>query len=133
MMSAKAAEASTDHTGTRLLSTRLQMPHPGIARSREKAYHVRDALVRHPRPQKSWPTVEMRITASAHFELSALVKTEIDVPPALLIAPTSLAAKVIASRTNQPITAAQKTEFHRPRADLSSASCVSSATWAEAS
>src|SRR2546425_12502499 len=106
MMSASTALVITEYTGTRRLSTRLQMPQPGIARSREKAYQVRDALVRHAIPQKSWPTVEMRITISAHRELIALVKMEIDVPPPLLTALTSWAANVIASRTSHPNSAA---------------------------
>jgi hypothetical protein len=48
----------------------------------------------------------MKITASAQPELIALVNTEIAVPPPSLIAFVSLAANVIASRTNQPNSAA---------------------------
>src|SRR5919201_3146995 len=121
MMSAKTALAITEYTGTRRLSTARQICQPGTARSRENAYHVRDALVRQPSPQKSCPTVEMRITTSAQCELIALSKTAIEPPPPLLIAEMSLAAKVIASSTSQPITAAQKTEVQRPRAALRSA------------
>src|SRR3954452_18692017 len=106
MISAQTATARTEYTGTRRLSTELQIRQPGIARSRENAYHVREALVRPAMPQKNWPMVEMKMTVSAQPELIALVKTEIELPPALLIAPTSLAANVIASSTNQPNRAA---------------------------
>src|SRR5919199_2977831 len=105
-MTQKAETARTELRGTRRLSTVLQIRQPGIARSRENAYHVRDALVRPAMPQNTWPIVEIRITASAHPELIALVNTDSDVPPALLIAPTSVAANVIASSTNQPNSAA---------------------------
>src|SRR3954454_23533940 len=106
MMSAQTATASTEYTGTRRLSTLLQSRQPGIARSREKAYHVREALVRPAMPQKICPIVAMKITASAQPELSAVVITEIDVPPASLIAFVSLAANVSASSTNHPKMAA---------------------------
>src|SRR5919199_1323345 len=106
MISAQTATASTEYSGTRRLSTLLQIRQPGIARSRENACHVREALVRPAMPQNTWPIVEIRITASAHPELIALVNTDSDVPPALLIAPTSVAANVIASSTNQPNSAA---------------------------
>src|SRR3954468_6929094 len=106
MISAQTATASTEYSGTRRLSTALQSRQPGIARSREKAYQVRDALVRPAIPQKIWPIVAMKITASAQPELIALVITEIDVPPASLIAFVSLAANVSASSTNHPNSAA---------------------------
>src|SRR3954470_20459804 len=106
MMSAATATARTEKAGTRRLSTALHSRQPGIARSRENAYQVRDALVRPAMPQKIWPIVEMRITSSAHPEPSELVKTEIDVPPASLIAFVSEAANVIASSTSQPNSAA---------------------------
>src|SRR4029078_1393243 len=119
--------------GTRRLSTRLHRCQPGIARSRENAYQERDALVRAGIPQKSWPMLEIRITSSAQPELIALVKTEIAVPPASLIAFVSEAANVIASRTNQTNSAAEKTDCQSPRAPLICASWVSSATCADAS
>src|SRR4029079_7439909 len=106
MTSAATATANTDSAGTRRLSTRLHSRQPGIARSRESAYQVREALVSPAMPQKSCPMVEMRITSSAQPELIALVKTEIEVPPASLIAVVSDAANVIASSTNQPNRAA---------------------------
>src|SRR3954449_4528001 len=67
-ISAKSATASTEFAGTRRLSTLLQSRQPGIARSREKAYHVRDELVSAAMPQKNCPIVEMRITVSAQPE-----------------------------------------------------------------
>src|SRR3954454_12264942 len=106
MISAQTATARTENIGTRRLSTVLHSRHPGIARSREKAYHVREALVRPAMPQKIWPIVAMKITVSAHPELMAVVMTEIAVPPPSLIAFVSEAAKVSASRTNQPNSAA---------------------------
>src|SRR3954464_6470104 len=106
MISAHTATARTEYTGTRRLSTELQSFQPGIARSRENAYHVRDALVRPAMPQKIWPIVAMKITASAQPELIALVMTEMEVPPASLIAFVSLAAKVSARSTNHPNSAA---------------------------
>src|SRR3954447_1951738 len=109
MISAQTATACTEYSGTRRLSTVLHSRQPGIARSREKAYHVRDALVRPAIPQKIWPIVAMKMTVSAQPELIALVITEIDVPPASLIAFVSLAANVSASSTNHPNSAAEKT------------------------
>src|SRR3954471_17734037 len=106
MISAATATATTEYAGTRRRSTRLHTRQPGIARSRENAYHVRDALVSPAMPQNSWPMVAMRITSSAQPELIALVKIEIAVPPASLTAFTSDAAKVIARSTNQPNSAA---------------------------
>src|SRR3954468_3860053 len=90
MISAQTATASTEYTGTRRLSTLLHSRQPGIARPRENAYHVRDALVRPAMPQKICPIVAMKITASAQPELMALVITEIDVPPESLLAFLSL-------------------------------------------
>src|SRR3954466_1124238 len=106
MISAQTATASTEYTGTWRRSTLLHRRQPGIARSREKAYHVRDALVRPAMPQKICPIVAIRMTSSAQPELIALVNTEIAVPPAALIAFVSEAANVIAISTNQPNRAA---------------------------
>src|SRR3954447_11054289 len=106
MISAQTATARTEYIGTRRLSTVLHSRQPGIARSRENAYHVREALVRPAMPQKIWPIVAMKITASAQPELIALVMTEMAVPPPSLIAFVSLAANVSASSTNQPNSAA---------------------------
>ena len=70
--------------GTFWRLTRRKMFHPGIARSRENAYQVREALVRPAAPQNSWPTVAMMKTSFAAHESSASVK----------IAPTKPAASV---------------------------------------
>src|SRR3954453_2225301 len=106
MISAQTATASTEYTGTWRLSTLLHSRQPGIGRSRENAYHGRDALVRPAMPQKICPIVAMKITASAQPELIALVNTEVAVPPPALSAFVSLLANVIASRTNQANSAA---------------------------
>ena len=55
---------------------------------------MRDALVSPAAPQKSWPIVAIRTTSfAAHMWLfMALVKIEIEVPPAPLTAFTSWAA-----------------------------------------
>src|SRR5436309_15868208 len=45
MISAAIETAITALNGTRRWLTRRNIPHPGIARSRENAYQVRDALV----------------------------------------------------------------------------------------
>ena len=45
--------------GIRCSLTRLQIRQPGMAPSREKAKHIREALVRQLMPQKSCPTTEM--------------------------------------------------------------------------
>ncbi len=72
--------------------------------------------------------------ASAQFWfISAEVKIEIEVPSASLTAVTSVAAKVIASSTNQPISAELATDCQTPLAAACSASWVSSETCAEAS
>ena len=95
---------------------------------------MRELLVTHAMPQKSWPIVAIRMTASAQFWfISAEVKTEIDVPKESLMAATSVAANVIASSTNQPISAELATDCQTPLAAACSASWVSSATCAEAS
>src|SRR4051794_28034303 len=98
-------------TGTPLGLTRLHSRQPGMARSRANAKNVRELLVTQAMPQKSWPTVAIRMIASAQFWfMSAEVKTDIELPVASLIDLTSVAAKVIASRTNQPIRAELATD-----------------------
>src|SRR3954449_4360692 len=125
---------STAITGTPLALTRLQSWWPGMARSRENAKKVREQLVTQAIPQKNWPTHAMKMMASAQFWfMSADVKTEIELPAASLIAFVSVAAKVIASSTNQPMIAEMKTDCHTPLAAACSASVVSSATCADAS
>src|SRR5204862_8288626 len=105
----------------------------GIPRSRENAYHVRDALVMPAAPQNNWPTVAIRITSLAAQESSALVKIAPEKPAASLIAFTSLAANRKASRRIQPIRAEKNTDLHTPWAAAVAASFVSCAVCAEAS
>ncbi len=104
-----------------------------MPRSRENAYHVREALVRPAAPQKSWPTVAIIRISLAAQESSALVKIAPTNPALSLMASTSFAANRKASRTNQPITADQKTERQTPWAAVIAAPRVSSAVWADAS
>src|SRR5215213_4912680 len=134
---AMASEATdtpiTALKGTLSLLTRRKTAHPGIPRSREKAYHVREALVRPAAPQKSWPIVAIMRTIFAAQESSALVKIAPTNPAPSLTALTSLAANRKASRTNHPMTADQKTERQTPCAAVIAAPLVSSAVCAEAS
>ncbi len=69
--------------GTLSRLTRRNSHQPGIPRSRENAYHVREALVSPAAPQKNCPTVAIRITSFAAQESSAEVKTAPENPPAL--------------------------------------------------
>ena len=77
-----------------------------MPRSRENAKHIREALVRQATPQKSCPIVEISTTAFAAAGVERRVedRQRASRPPSLTAA-TSVAAKVIASRTNQPISA----------------------------
>ena len=119
--------------GTRSRLTRRKIAQPGMPRSRENAYHVREALVSPAAPQKSCPTVAMmRIIFAAQLS-RALVKIVPTKPAVSLIASTSFAANRNASSTNQPITADQKTDRHTPWAAAIEASFVSSAVCADAS
>src|SRR5262245_603287 len=102
MISAAMETAITALNGTRRSLRRRKSHHPGMPRSRENAYQVRDALVRPAAPQKSWPIVAIRITLFAAQESSEVVKIEIEVPPASLTAPGSLTANRNASRMTQP-------------------------------
>src|SRR3954454_2085537 len=104
-----------------------------MPRSRENAYHVRDALVRPAMPQNSCPTVQMMSTALAADEVSAVVIIGIDPPPPALMPLTSVAANMSASRTIQPAIAEKKIDRQTPRAALTAAPRVSSAVCAEAS
>ena len=65
---------STAHVGVLFLPSFRHRLWPGIAPSRENANVIREALVTHAIPQNSWPTVEIRITALAAAELSAVSK-----------------------------------------------------------
>src|SRR3954468_8572105 len=104
-----------------------------MARSREHAYQVREALVRPAMPQNSWPTVQISSTALADAELSAVVMIGIEPPPPALISLMCVAAKSSASRTNQPAMAEKNTERQTPCDAEIAASRVSSAVCAEAS
>src|ERR671937_2240735 len=74
MISEATDTAITALNGTRSLLTRRNSHQPGIPRSRENAYQVRDALVRPAAPQNSWPTVAISRTNFAAHGSSALVK-----------------------------------------------------------
>ena len=113
--------------------TRRKMAQPGIPRSRENAYHVREALVRPAAPQKSWPIVAIRITSFAAQGSRALSKMAKTVPAPSFTASTSLAANRNPSSTNQPISAEKNTERHTPWAAVIAAPRVSSAVCADAS
>src|ERR1700694_4491457 len=109
MISANAATNRTAKVGVPFLLSLDHRRQPGTAPSREKASVIREALVRQAMPQKTWPMTEIRITAFAAAVDSAVTKTAREVPcdatlPAL-IPLTSVAAKVIASSTIQPIAA----------------------------
>src|SRR6266511_5081832 len=78
--------AITALNGTRSRLIRRKMNQPGIARSRENAYQVREALVRPAAPQKNCPTVAIRITSFAAHGSRALVKIAPTKPAPLLTA-----------------------------------------------
>src|SRR5207302_3584027 len=96
--------ARTAYSGTRAALSRRKSHQPGMPRSRENAYQVREALVSPAAPQKSWPTVAMISTSFApqRWFAIALLKIEIELPPAASTAFVSLAAYRKASRTNHP-------------------------------
>src|SRR5947209_6952568 len=102
MISAAIDTASTAYRGTRCAFRRRNRAHPGIPRSRENAYHVRDALVRPAAPQNSCPTVQMISTNFAAQEVRPFSITGIDPPPALVIASPLLIENNKASNTAQP-------------------------------
>ncbi len=84
-------------------------------------------------PQNSWPIVAITTTIFSQPSGSAVLNTANDEPRPSLIPATSVAANVIASRTNQPPTPDQNTERQTPLAAASDAPCVSSEMCAEAS
>src|SRR5215212_11405074 len=133
-MPASTHEPITAATGTpRAPLTLAHNLLPGVMRSRESAKNVREQLVTHAMPQKNCPIAEIRITTSAQPSDIALWKIANVVPPPSFTAPTSLAAKVIARSTNQPISPESATDCQTPLAAETSASRVSSATCADAS
>src|SRR4051794_1676485 len=91
---AAAQTNSTAPTGTRLEFSRVQIFQPGIARSRENAYVIREALVTQAMPQNSWPMQEMKITISPAVLDSALSMIDSAPPPPSAIALESVAANV---------------------------------------
>jgi hypothetical protein len=113
--------------------SRVHSRQPGTARSRENAYIIREQLVTHAMPQNSCPIVAMTTTALFAHGSSELENTASDEPAPSLIALTSVAAKVIASSTNQPITPDQNTERQTPFAAPRAAPRVSSEMCADAS
>ena len=54
-------------------------------RSREKAKHIRDALVRQAPPQNNWPTVEMIITALKAALVSAVCEQRAGANPSAVL------------------------------------------------
>src|SRR5207302_7385506 len=102
MISAAIEDASTAYSGTRWRLRRRNSAQPGIPLSRENAYHVREQLVSPAAPQNSWPTVQMRSTALAAAEVSAVSMTGIEPPPFSVIAGTLVAANTSASSTAHP-------------------------------
>src|SRR5205085_1106533 len=92
MISENTATASTAYAGTRWRLMRRKSHQPGIPRSRENAYHVRDALVSPAAPQNSWPTVAMISTAFAAADVSALSNRVVAPPPPVVMPFTSEAA-----------------------------------------
>src|SRR3954447_16628238 len=114
MISAQTATASTEYTGTWRLSTLLHSRQPGIARSRENAYHVRDALVRPAVTQKICPMTAIMITSLAAQETIAVVKIATGKPAPLSTAFVSLAANRNPSSRIQRISAEKKIDRHTP-------------------
>ncbi len=72
-ISANTTTKSTAQVGVRFVPSRRHRLCPGTAPSRENANVIREALVTQAMPQNSCPTVEIRITALAAAELSAVV------------------------------------------------------------
>src|SRR5947207_14237145 len=101
MISAATEDASTANIGTRSRFRRRNSAQPGMPRSRENAYQVREQLVSPAAPQNSWPTVQISSTALAAAEVRAGSITGIEPPPFSLIAVTLLAAHTSASSTAQ--------------------------------
>src|SRR5437588_12569448 len=133
MISAARDTASTAYSGTRFAFSRRNNAHPGIPRSRENAYQVREALVSPAAPQKNCPTVAIRITSFAAHAFMEVVKIVPTNPALALIAFTSVAANRNARSNSQPITADQHTDRHTPWAAAFAAPLVSSAVCADAS
>src|SRR5215216_2972601 len=112
------ATAITALNGTRSRLILRNSHQPGMPRSRENAYQVRDALVSPAAPQNSWPTVAMIRTSFAAHESSALVKIAPTNPRLSSTDFVSVAANRKARRTSQPMIADQNTDRQTPRAAL---------------
>src|SRR5437899_12677539 len=102
MISAATEDARTAYRGTRSRFRRRNSAQPGMPRSRENAYQVREQLVRPAAPQNNCPTVQINSTALAAAEVSAVSITGIEPPPFSVMAGTFLAANTSASSTAQP-------------------------------
>src|ERR1035438_725549 len=74
MIRANRHTKNTAHVGVRFWPSLRHRLCPGTAPSRENAKVIREALVMHAMPQNSCPIVEIRMTAFAAEELSAVVK-----------------------------------------------------------
>src|SRR5690349_13704913 len=85
MMSEATETAITALNGTRSRLTRRKIAQPGMPRSRENAYQVRDALVSPAAPQKNWPTVAIRTTSFAAHGSRLLLKIEMTPLDAMLL------------------------------------------------
>src|ERR1700730_1459107 len=110
MISAATDTASTAYSGTRCAFRRRNTGHPGMPRSRENAYHVREALVSPAAPQNSCPTVQISSTAFAAADVRDVSITGIEPPPSLLISGKLVAANTSASSTAHPAIAEQNTD-----------------------
>src|SRR6476659_9208466 len=105
MIREKMETAITALKGTLSRFTRRKIAQPGIARSRENAYQVREALVRHAVPQNSWPMVAIRTVSFAAHGSIELVKIAPTKPKPSFTAFTSVAAKRKANRRMYPMIA----------------------------
>src|SRR5919198_558776 len=85
MISDATDTAITALNGTRSRLMRRKMNQPGIPRSRENAYQVREALVRPAAPQKNCPTVAMRTTIFAAHGSRLLLKIPMTPLEAMLL------------------------------------------------
>ena len=74
MIAETTETAMTELNGTLWALTWRKILQPGMARSREKAYQVLEALVNPAAPQNSWPIVAMMNTIFAAQESSASSK-----------------------------------------------------------
>src|SRR5438045_8024532 len=102
MIRAATETAITALNGTLRVLMRRNSPQPGIPRSRENAYQVREALVSPAAPQNSCPTVQMIRTNFAAHDVRPFSMTGIEPPPAVVIASTFVTENSSASNTAHP-------------------------------